>query len=47
MTPEQIKECLILDMEMLRSDDWVPDDDSIDAHIEMINRLFAFIKKQS
>ena len=47
MKPKQIKECLIADMEMLRSKTWIPDDDSIDAHIEMINRLFALIKKQS
>ena len=43
MTPEVAFDCLCKDMEMLRNDDWVPDDDSIDAHLELLEWLYARI----
>ncbi len=36
MTNEQLKACLLGDMESLRDGGWVPDDDSIDATVSVI-----------
>ena len=40
MTTKELRKCLIEDMEMLRDGRWEPDDDSIDAHIYLIEKLF-------
>ena len=40
MTTKELRKCLIEDMEMLRDGRWEPDDDSIDAHIHLIEKLF-------
>ena len=34
-----LRGCLIDDMEMLRHGEWAPDDDSIDAHITLVDEL--------
>ena len=39
MSTKKIKGCLLVDMEMLRDGQWVPDDDSIDCHIDLIKEL--------
>jgi hypothetical protein len=39
MPTKKIKGCLLQDMEMLRDGRWVPDDDSIDCHIDLIKEL--------
>ena len=36
---KHIRNCLLEDMEMLRDGQWVPDDDSIDCHIDLIKEL--------
>ena len=36
-------QCLIDDFEALKSGDWVPDDDSCDASIEVAERIQAFL----
>ena len=36
---KQIRNCLLEDMEMLRDGPWIPDDDSIDCHIDLIKEL--------
>ncbi len=36
--------CLIDDFEALKSSDWVPDDDSCDAVIEVSERIQAFLE---
>ena len=36
--------CLIDDFEALKSGDWVPDDDSIEASIEVSERIQAFLE---
>ena len=41
---KQIRNCLLEDMEMLRDGRWEPDDESIDAHIHLIEKLFRRIK---
>ena len=43
MTNEQLKACLLDDMEMLRDGEWVPDDDSIDATVSVIEEVFRRI----
>jgi len=46
MTNEQLKACLLDDMESLRKDAdkvWVPDDDSVDATISVIEEVFRRI----
>ena len=40
MPTKKIKGSLLEDMEMLRDGRWVPDDDSIDCHIDLIKELF-------
>ena len=40
MTNEQLKACLLDDMESLRDGEWVPDDDSIDATVSVIEEVF-------
>ena len=40
MTNEQLKACLLGDMESLRDGGWVPDDDSIDATVSVIEEVF-------
>ena len=40
MTTKELRNDLIEDMEMLRDGRWEPDDDSIDAHIYLIEKLF-------
>ena len=40
MTNEQLKACLFGDMESLRDGGWVPDDDSIDATVSVIEEVF-------
>lgn len=37
-------QCLIDDFEALKSGAWVPDDDSIDASIEVSERIQAFLE---
>lgn len=37
-------EGLLADMLMLKTGDWVPDDDSCDASIEMSERIQAFLE---
>ena len=37
-------QCLIDDFEALKSGDWVPDDDSCDASIEVAERIQAFLE---
>ena len=44
MTNEQLKACLLNDMESLRDGGWVPDDDSIDATVSVIEEVFYRIK---
>ena len=34
-----LRGCLRDDMEMLRAGEWVPDDNSIDAHVALIDEL--------
>ena len=41
---KQIRNCLLEDMEMLRDGRWVPDDDSIDAHMDYIKELYRRTK---
>lgn len=36
--------CLIVDFEALKSGDWVPDDDSCDASIEVVERIQALLE---
>ena len=43
MTNEQLKACLLGDMESLRDGGWVPDDDSIDATVSVIEEVFRRI----
>ena len=43
MTNEQLKSCLLNDMESLRDGGWVPDDDSIDATVSVIEEVFRRI----
>jgi hypothetical protein len=43
MTNEQLKACLLGDMESLRDGEWVPDDDSIDATVSVIEEVFRRI----
>ncbi len=40
LTNEQLKACLLNDMESLRDGGWVPDDDSIDATVSVIEEVF-------
>ena len=45
-TNEELKDCLLDDMESLRKDAdkvWVPDDDSIDATVSVIEEVFRRI----
>jgi len=45
-TNEELKACLLDDMESLRKDAdkvWVPDDDSIDATVSVIEEVFRRI----
>ena len=44
LTTKKIKECLLIDMEMLRNDEWVPDDDSIACHTDLIEELYRRAK---
>ena len=37
-------QCLIDDFEALKTGDWVPDDDSCDASIEVSERIQAFLE---
>ena len=37
-------QCLINDFEALKSGDWVPDDHSCDASIEMAQRIQTFLE---
>ena len=37
-------QCLIDDFKSLKSGDWVPDDDSCDASIEVSERIQAFLE---
>lgn len=39
-----LMQCLIDDFEALKSGDWVPDDDSIDASIEVSERIQVFLE---
>ncbi len=43
MTNEQLKSCLLNDMESLRDGGWVPDDDSIDDTVSVIEEVFKRI----
>ena len=43
MTNEQLKACLLGDMESLRDGGWVPDDDSVDATVSVIEEVFRRI----
>jgi hypothetical protein len=43
MTNEQLKACLLGDMESLRDGEWVPDDDSVDATVSVIEEVFRRI----
>ena len=43
MTNEDLKECLLCDMEGLREGGWIPDDDSIDATVSVIEEVFRRI----
>jgi len=43
MTNENLKECLLCDMEGLREGGWIPDDDSIDATVSVIEEVFRRI----
>ena len=43
MTNEQLKACLLDDMESLRDGGWVPDDDSVDATVSVIEEVFRRI----
>ncbi len=43
MTNEQLKACLLGDMEGLREGGWIPDDDSIDATVSVIEEVFRRI----
>ena len=46
LTNEQLKACLLDDMESLRKDAdkvWVPDDDSVDATVSVIEEVFRRI----
>ena len=43
MTNEQLKACLLNDMESLRDGGWVPDDDSVDATVSVIEEVFRRI----
>ena len=43
LTNEQLKACLLNDMESLRDGAWVPDDDSIDATVSVIEEVFRRI----
>ena len=40
MTNEELKTCLLNDMESLRDGEWVPDDDSVDATVSVIEEVF-------
>ncbi len=39
MTVDELAECLLKDMQMLEDDEWVPDQDSIEAHCDLIEEL--------
>jgi hypothetical protein len=39
MKTDDIVVCLLKDMEMLRDGEWEPDNDSIEAHCELITEL--------
>ena len=43
LTNEQLKACLLNDMESLRDGGWVPDDDSVDATVSVIEEVFRRI----
>ena len=43
LTNKQLKACLLNDMESLRDGGWVPDDDSIDATVSVIEEVFRRI----
>ena len=43
MPNEELKACLLSDMESLREGEWVPDDDSIDATVLVIEEVFRRI----
>jgi hypothetical protein len=45
MPTTQIVASLVEDMEMLRTGNWEPDDDSIDAHVDLIAELFRRVLK--
>lgn len=47
MTNEQLKACLLNDMESLRDGGWVPDDDSIDATVSVVEEVFKRIDAYS
>jgi hypothetical protein len=46
MTNEELKECLLRDMEGLREGVWIPDDDSIDATVSVIEEVFRRIEDE-
>jgi hypothetical protein len=39
MPVDEVVACLLEDMEMLRDGSWIPDNDSIAAHCELISEL--------
>tara|TARA_R110002012_G_scaffold140495_3_gene298129 strand:- start:1308 stop:1547 length:240 start_codon:yes stop_codon:yes gene_type:complete len=43
LTNEQLKACLLNDMESLRDGAWVPDDDSVDATVSVVEEVFRRI----
>ena len=47
MPTQEIVSSLVEDMEMLRNRSWEPDDDSIDAHVDLIAELFRRANESS
>ena len=47
MPTQEIVSYLVEDMEMLRNRSWEPDDDSIDAHVDLIAELFRRANESS
>tara|TARA_R100000388_G_C7108658_1_gene95527 strand:- start:117 stop:278 length:162 start_codon:yes stop_codon:yes gene_type:complete len=39
LTPQQLLSCLKTDFMMLKNGEWIPDEDSIDASIDVIEEL--------
>lgn len=36
--------CLVTDFELLRDGDWIPDDDSCDASLDVLSALIEFVE---